>query len=267
MKRVIQSLRDSVLKCRWIALLKVFLSVLLSSAATAQQAPLVVAITNTVASFSIADDKGHLTGFNADFVRAICDKLKRECRFDARPFPEILPRVAGGQADLGVGNYLRTPEREQQVRFTMPYWRSTSSFIGIPSHRLPPLDELGLHHSLCLTEGSRQIDFIRKQPGRPIRIEVTGNNQAAFDGLRDGRCSLLLLPTLQALDFLRSPAGKPYAFLGKPLSEQGLGGDVHMVVRPDQPALLAQINAAIQALIDDGTHERIARQYFPFKLL
>jgi len=233
----------------------------------AQSRPLVIAITNTVASFSIPDDKGKLTGFNADFMREICARLNRECRFETLPFPEMLPRVAALQADLGVGNYLRTPEREKKVLFTRPYWRSSSSFIGKPDHALPPLEELTRHHIMCLTEGSRQSDFIRKLPGSPVRIVTTVNNQAAFDGLREGRCSLLLLPTLQALDFLRSPAGKPYAFLGKPLTEQGLGGEVRMVVRPDDPALLAQVNAAIQALIDDGTHERIARQYFPFKLL
>lgn len=243
------------------------LASLFSGPVVAQQKPLIVTLTNTTASFSMPDDKGHLVGFNADFARAICARLGRECRLDARAFPDILPLVAKGQSDLGLGNYLRTPERDKQVLFTRPYWRSTSSFVGKPDHALPRLDDLAHHHRLCLTEGSRQIDFIHKLPGDPIKIFTTANNRSAIEGLLEGRCSLLLLPTLQALDFLRSSAGKPYAFLGKPLSEQGLGGEVHIAVRPDNPKLLEQVDAAIEALIADGTHERLARQYFPFKLL
>jgi ABC-type amino acid transport substrate-binding protein len=238
----------------------------LSGAENRTRQPLRVAIPDTVSSFSIADEKGQLSGFNVDFANAICAKLARDCHFDTRPFPDILPAVASGADDLGVGNYLRTPAREKQVHFTRPYWRSTSSFAGKPDHPLPPLDEIKLHHKICLTQGSRQLDFMAALPGKPDAVVVTQNNQDAFNGLRDGRCSLILQPTMQVLGFLRQPEGKAYAFLGKPLGDHGLGGDVHMVVRPDGKALLKQVDTAIQELIADGTHERLSRQYFPFKL-
>jgi ABC-type amino acid transport substrate-binding protein len=84
--------------------------------ANAAEVPLLIAITGTVASFSAPNERGELAGFNIDMAQAICQRLKRECRFDVRKFPEILPQVAAGKADIGMGNYLKTPERERQVQ-------------------------------------------------------------------------------------------------------------------------------------------------------
>jgi ABC-type amino acid transport substrate-binding protein len=72
---------------------------------------------------------------------------------------------------------------------------------------------------------------------------------------------------MQGLAFLQSPAGQGYAFLGSPLVQDGLGGDVHIIVRPGARELLRQLDAALKDLIDDGTHERLTRKHFPFSIL
>jgi polar amino acid transport system substrate-binding protein/arginine transport system substrate-binding protein/lysine/arginine/ornithine transport system substrate-binding protein/histidine transport system substrate-binding protein len=230
--------------------------------------PIVVAITGTAMPFSHQDEKGVLTGFNVELIHAICQRLKRECRLEVRKFPEILPMVVAGKADIGVGNYLKTPDRESQVLFSIAYWRSTSSFIGTERLKLPAPEAIARQLRTCVTEGSRQHGYLQGLTQRQAEMILhSATNQQAFENLAAGRCALVLAPTMQGLNFLQSPAGKGYAFLGAPLTQEGLGGDVHLIIKSDADNLRQQIDAALRGLIADGTHARLSQKYFPFPIL
>lgn len=235
--------------------------------AGAHAADLVVAVTPATVPFSYPDASGELTGFNVEFTRAICRKLGQSCRFEATPFPRILPMVSEGKADIGVGNTLKTPERERLVSFTLPYWRSTTSFLGASGTLFRDARDALDRHKVCAIEGSRQSDYLRASGGTVAHLVLVGSNQDGISSVRQGRCALYLAPTMQVLGFLQSPEGKGFGFLGAALSEQGLGGNVHMAVRPDQPELLRRVDQAIKELILDGTHEQLSRRYFPFSIL
>lgn len=228
---------------------------------------LVFAVTSSSVPFGYHTPQGELVGFNVDLGRAICEQLKRPCRFEAMPFPQILPAVNAGRADIGLGNVLKTPERERQVAFSVPIWRSTSSFVGLAgTHQTTPAQAIR-EQTVCVVEGSAQQVYLRTLGGPSPLLLARASNQAVLEGLQQGACALALLPTMQVLPFLQSPAGKPYAFIGPPMGQEGLGGTVHMVVRPDRADLLTSVNEAIQTLIRNGTHEKISRRYFPFSIL
>lgn len=236
-------------------------------AAPASGQELVFAVTSSSIPFGYHNPQGELVGFNVDLGRAICEQLKRPCRFEAMPFPQILPAVNAGRVDLALGNVLKTPERERQVAFSVPIWRSTSSFIGRAGTPLVTPAQAIREHSVCVVEGSAQQAFLKHLGGSPNQILGRTSNQAVIEGLQQGVCTMALLPTMQALPFLQTPDGKPYAFIGQPLGQEGLGGTVHLVVRPDRAELLTSVNEAIQTLIRNGTHEKISRRYFPFSIL
>jgi polar amino acid transport system substrate-binding protein/arginine transport system substrate-binding protein/lysine/arginine/ornithine transport system substrate-binding protein/histidine transport system substrate-binding protein len=228
---------------------------------------LVFAVTSSSVPFGYHTPQGELVGFNIDLGRAICEQLKRPCRFEAMPFPLIIPAVNAGRVDIGLGNVLKTPERERQVAFSVPIWRSTSSFVGLAG--MPPTTPLQAikEQTVCVVDGSAQQAYLRTLGGPSPLLIARTSNQAVLEGLQQGACTMALLPTMQVLPFLQSPAGKPYAFIGAPLGQEGLGGTVHMVVRPDRADLLTGVNEAIQTLIRNGTHEKISRRYFPFSIL
>jgi ABC-type amino acid transport substrate-binding protein len=237
-------------------------------ATSAWAGELVIAVTPSSKPFSYTSEAGELSGFNVDMGRAVCERLGERCRFETMSFPAIVPAVAAGRADIGIANFLKTPERERLVAFTVPYWRSTSSFIGPASTLVRDAADAVARLRVCSIDGSLQQAYLRGLPGDgSARLVGAGSNQAVLDQLVAGRCDAALLPTLQALPFLQSPTGRGFAFLGTPLAQEGLGGSVHMVVRPDQPELRRRVDEAIQALIRDGSHERASRRYFPFSIL
>lgn len=239
------------------------LAAVLSLARGVHAEELVVLVTPRSVPFSWLDERGQLVGFNVDIAQAICRELKRECRLETRRFPEVIPEVASGAAAIGLANFLRTPEREKQVAFSIPYWRSSSAFVGRDGDA--PATERG---RICVIAGSMQEAWLAAAERRgQAEVVAHESNQSVLDQLAAGVCPVALLPTMQALPFLQSEAGRGFGFIGAPLAGEGLGGAVHLVVRPGDSALLEAVNRAIDTLISSGEHERLARQYFPFSIL
>jgi ABC-type amino acid transport substrate-binding protein len=96
---------------------------------------------------------------------------------------------------------------------------------------------------------------------------VQRGNADLFSALKGGKCRLAVAPMMQVLPFLQSADGVGLGFLGAPMTDEGLGGDVHLVVRPDAPLLREQVDDALRAIMRDGTHDRLSRRYFPFSIL
>ncbi|MES2877172.1 MAG: transporter substrate-binding domain-containing protein [Pseudomonadota bacterium] len=228
---------------------------------------LVVAVTPSVAPFSYLDEHGELTGFNVEFGRALCRKLGETCRIEPMAFLRILSSVVEAQIDIGIGNTLKTPEREKQMAFSVPYWRSTSSFFGVSGTAFTDARDALNKYRVCVIKGSRQHEYLGQLGANVSNLVPVSSNLDIIIGVRQGRCPVALAPTMQILNFLQSEEGKGFSFLGKPLMSQGLGGTVHMVVRLDKPDLLRRVDQAIKDLILDGTHEKLSRRYFPFSIL
>ncbi|THF66302.1 amino acid ABC transporter substrate-binding protein [Pseudothauera nasutitermitis] len=227
-----------------------------------------VVLTPRSVPFSLLTESGEMVGFNVDMARAVCAEIGRTCKLEVLPFPEIVPAVAAGRYDLGVANFLRTPERERQVAFTVPYWRSTSVFVGRQGIRVEPLASLLADTTVCAIDGSAQWSYLLARAGASAEtVRALPSNQDVLDGLGSGACPAALLPTMQVLPFMQGERGHGLAFLGAPLGEAGLGGPVHMIVRPDAPELRAAVDRALRRLIANGEHERAARHYFPFSIL
>lgn len=229
---------------------------------------LVVLLTPRSTPFSSLDDSGRLSGFNVDIANAICRELGRTCSLKAMTFPEIIPEIAAGRAHIGIANFLRTPERERLVSFSVPYWRSTSSLIGPSGVVVDDLAALIKDMSVCAISGSAQMRFLQEHAGgRTEHLLEQASNQALLDALSAGACRVALLPTMQALPFLQSPAGAAFGFLAQPRMDNGLGGDVLIALTQGDGALKEGVDRAIARLIDSGEHERITRKYFPFSIL
>ena len=229
----------------------------------AEESSLLVLVTPRSLPFSSLDEEGRVQGFNVDVAQAICRELKRVCRFETRRFPEIIPELAEGRAALGLANFLKTPERARLVGFSVPYWRSSSIFVGRAGASLEVA-----RRCTCVIAGSVQQAWLTvPERGHGVELIPLDSNQAVLDTLQRGGCSAALLPLMQAFPFLQTEVGKGFGFLGTPIAEDGLGGSVHIAVRQGDKALLEAVDRAILRMIASGEHEALARRYFPFSIL
>lgn len=226
-----------------------------------------VAVTPSSVPFSYQDDQGQHVGFNVDIAKELCKILKATCEIIPVPFPEILGKVHEGEFDFALPNMLKTAKRAKKAAFTMPYWRSTSSFVGPVDYSFGSLDRVVATEKICAIQKTRQMGYLKKNGIVDQNLILSKTSTETIKAMKEGRCTLYLMPTMQSFSFLQSDAGRGYGYLGKPIFDQGLGGDVHMIVRPDRPDLLKDINDALGAIMEDGRHDQITKRYFPFAIL
>lgn len=216
-----------------------------------------IVITGTAKPFSYVDGTGALVGFNVELMNAVCQFNSWVCSYEVARFPEVLPALEQNRADIGVGNFLYTPARAARALYSEPYWRSTTSFVGLKTANDAP-DALK-----CAIHKTQQAAFLERQE---MQRRYYPDNDALIQALLAGECSYILLPTLQVLEFLQSEAGLAYGFYGTPLFDDGLGGDVHILVNAQQSARLEALNLALSELHRQGVYERIMLKYFPFSI-
>lgn len=225
-----------------------------------------VAVNDNDRPFGYVDEHGALSGFNVDIARALCRALAADCRLVPTRFPNFMPGVMEGRFDFAVANLLRTPDRERLVDFTNRLWRSSSSFMGRPGavRDLKPASLAG--KTIGVQKGGVQERWVIETLGAHARVETFESITERNAALLAGRIDLALGSTVGNFVFLNSPDGTWFEIIGDPVFDQGLGGDVAIPVAKGRDALRQRLNAALSAILTDGTFSQINVKYFPISV-
>ncbi|MEL6315297.1 MAG: transporter substrate-binding domain-containing protein, partial [Pseudomonadota bacterium] len=74
------------------------------------------------APFNYINDDGELAGFDIDIANALCDVMAVSCEFVQNDWDALIPGLVDQQYDAIVASMSITPEREDIVAFTLPYY-------------------------------------------------------------------------------------------------------------------------------------------------
>ncbi len=74
-------------------------------------------------------ENGEIVGIDAEFAKALCDKLGYELQIEDMEFDSIIAAVNSGKADFGMAGMTVTPERQQEIDFTDTYCTAAQSII------------------------------------------------------------------------------------------------------------------------------------------
>lgn len=74
-------------------------------------------------------ENGEVVGIDAEFAKALCDKLGYDLEIEDMEFDSIIAAVNSGKADFGMAGMTVTPEREEQIDFTDTYCTAAQNII------------------------------------------------------------------------------------------------------------------------------------------
>ena len=74
-------------------------------------------------------ENGEIVGIDAEFAKALCDKLGYDLEIEDMEFDSIIAAVVSGKADFGMAGMTVTPEREEQIDFTDTYCTAAQNVI------------------------------------------------------------------------------------------------------------------------------------------
>ncbi|MBO6066765.1 MAG: amino acid ABC transporter substrate-binding protein [Kiritimatiellae bacterium] len=112
----------------------------LAASAMAAEPPLVLITTTDTPPYSYRDEAtGEIVGLEIDIARAAAAKLGRELEIRKAKFPELLPMVSAGKADMAASGITITEGRLQAVDFTVPYAVEGGMFLYRTGEPMPTM--------------------------------------------------------------------------------------------------------------------------------
>lgn len=210
--------------------------------------------------FNFIDASGEVKGFDVDITSALCAEMGADCELVTQSWDGIIPGLIAGRYDAIIASMSITPERQEAVSFSEPYYSNKLQFIAPNESDFMPADAadavIGAQRATIAAQWLQ--DNI---PEAEIRVYDTQEN--AYLDLESGRLDAVLADVYVSYEWLDSDEGAAYEFKGDPV----YGDDkIAVAVRKGNEALAERFSEAIEAIRADGTYQAINADYFPFDI-
>ncbi|BDR52975.1 ABC transporter substrate-binding protein [Bombiscardovia nodaiensis] len=160
-----------------------------------------------------------------------------------------------GQVDMVVGSYSITQERRQAVDFAGPYFIAGQDLLVRKGDtQYQSVEDLG-QARVCTVEGSTAAQNLQTyapqaqvEPRQGIAVCITALLTGEVDAVSDDDMVLAGQAHVSGGGLVR--------LVGNPFTQEHYG----VAVRKGQPTLVAQINAALNSMMTDGSWQRSVSQ-------
>ncbi len=212
--------------------------------------------------FNQIDQDGNLVGFDVDISRALCAQMKTECKFVVQSWSGIIPALLANKSDLIVSSMAITDKRKESLAFSQPYYMESAIFVAAKNH--PLLTTVaGLKGKVIGVQSATTYEKMLKElfPGVTVRVysAVSDHNL----DLQSGRIDAVLGSNLVMSNWLASADGKNYEIKGAAFRDQKfMGQGAGIAARKTDTQLIGRVNAALQAIHQNGQFDAISKKYF-----
>jgi arginine/ornithine transport system substrate-binding protein len=217
--------------------------------------------------FSEIGTDGKLKGFDIDIANAVCAQMAADCSFVQTEFDALIPALRAKKFDAIVASMSITPERRKSVDFSDKYYSSPARFV---TRADSPFDitPAGLKGKRIGVQRTTIHDRFATATFKDSEVVRYAKQDEVFLDLVNGRIDGTVVDSVAAdVGFLKTPAGKGYAFRGPVWNDPAFFGEgAGIAVRQGDKALRDKLNAAITAIRANGTYKKINDKYFAFDI-
>lgn len=215
------------------------------------------------APFNFIDENGDLAGFDIDIANALCDAMGESCELVQNDWDSLIPGLVDKQYDAIVASMSITPEREEVVAFTLPYYSNMLTFVGKTGVHTDVSPSGVKGKSVGVLRSTVSSSYLEAEFGDVVNITLFDTQEDALTGLVSGDVDLVLGDNLPSYDWLQSEKGQGHEFVGEFID---INDRIGIAVRQDDPELLDKLNGALIEIIENGTYQEINAKYFPFSI-
>ncbi|HEX2096778.1 MAG TPA: basic amino acid ABC transporter substrate-binding protein [Solirubrobacterales bacterium] len=194
------------------------------------------------------------TGFDIELVEAIGERIDRTPQFQDTSFDTIFRDLAQGKFELVASATTITPEREENVDFTDPYYLSEQALLVKEGSNLKSVEELE-GATVGVQQGTTGQEFSEEETGA-AEVRPFPEGPDAVNALNAGTVDAVVIDLPVAEDAVSKQGGVEIA-TSIPTDEQ-----YGFVVAEGEEALLSELNEALAEIKDDGTYAEIYEKWF-----
>ncbi|MCP3098124.1 ABC transporter permease subunit [Myxococcus sp. K15C18031901] len=198
---------------------------------------------------------GELVGFDVDLGRLIAEELGARVEWTNTSFDGVFPALMAGKFDLVMSAVTVTPERQQRLGFSAPYY-TAGQLVVVRADETAVTGIEGLRGKVAGIQLNTSATLVlEKFPD--IQVRQYPSIDLALQDLRNGNLAGVVGdgPTLR---YFLAHGFQGLRAVGDLLTEEHYG----IAMRPDDVELRAAVNGALQRLRDSGRFAALEEKYF-----
>ncbi|MCY1153047.1 MAG: transporter substrate-binding domain-containing protein [Sphaerochaetaceae bacterium] len=218
------------------------------------------AMTGGYPPFNFINDEGELDGFDIDIANALANEMGVEAVGITTAWDGIIGGLLSNRFDTIIGSMAITPQREEKVNFTNPYYYDGAQFFTTSGKNIKSITELkegkvGVVTGTTYHNALEEMDNIKDIMQFESDVDnIMALEQGRIDGLVTGRFVGLQAPKKFNVDLVAA---------GSMLYSENIG----IAVRKEDKELLEALNNALSAIVEDGTYQKISNKWFNTNIL
>ena len=256
-------------RSKWLraALLALVLPASLAQAQPAGPLKLRVGVEGAYPPFSAVGPDGQIKGFDIDIAKALCEQIKAQCALVQLDFDGMIPALQARKIDMIVASMSITPERLKVVDFSDKYYTTPTRLIAKLGSGIDG-SPAGFKGRKVGVQRATINDRYASAKFAGASIVRYGKQDEIYLDLAAGRIDATLVDAVAGNEgFLKTPAGKGFAFVGPAYDDPVFfGKGAGIAVRKSDADLRDKLSAAIATIRANGSYQQIAARYFDFDI-
>lgn len=215
--------------------------------------------------FSSVGADGKIVGFDIDIANALCAQMKAQCTLVQQDFDGMIPALQAHKFDLIIASMSATPERLKVVDFSDKYYNTPNRLIAKAGTTIDGSPASFKGRKIGVQRSTINDRYATARFAGATIVRYTKQDEVFLD-LAAGRIDATLVDAVAGdVGFLKTPAGKGYAFTGPSYTDPAyFGTGVGVALRKGETGLRDQVNAAIKAIRANGVYKKLQGRYFDF---
>lgn len=207
--------------------------------------------------FNFTNSDGTLGGYDIEVAQALCEQMQAKCDIVAQEWDGIIPGLLAKKYDAVVAGMSITPERQEKVDFTEPYFANTMVWLAPKDGSFDPknIANVKLGGQRSTTPGAYLQDNYEGKNG--VTVQLYDNYDNAYLDLKSDRSNAVLAEKVSAVAWLKdNPEG--FAIIGDEIDNND---NIAIAVRKGD-ALKEEFNQALAEIRQNGTLAKIEQANF-----
>lgn len=212
-----------------------------------------IAMSGAYPPFNFVNDQNDVVGFDPAVGSEIAKRMGLEAEIVTTAWDGIIGGLLANKYDAIVGSMTITEERNKVVDFVGPYYSDKRAIFTQPGSSIKSLDDLA-DVRVGLTLGETHEAWAREK----------GYNISTYKGLpelllelENGRVDAIVNDSIAAI-LAMGAKGQEFEMFADPTTEPFGAG---IAIREGNPELAAEMQAALDAMMEDGTYLKLAEEW------
>ena len=208
------------------------------------------------------DSVDHFIGFEIDIMNEICKRTHLECGYQAVRASHIIAALEQGKIDFAINSIIIPKFRLNGLVMSLPYLPSYGQFMSLASSSIKSVSDIP-KKTIGVRLGAFQVNldsdmYIKHIFIEPPKIKTYYTISELLAALEEKEVDVIFTNKYATNYWYNTNQGL-YKFIGEPAY---LGSGYGIMATTQYEPVIATMNSAIQAMMDDGTYDKLYQRYF-----